>query len=183
MALLIPESNRQDNGKNVVKRTHWGQVLGKALRFLAFPLVLRAEKKAREGLVSRGPNEEFEREIRSGFAPLFEQHGARIVANDWYPINGRSTILIVEVQSIRLRATTDRGCVAVDIAPSHSPTDWHLVEKILTVIFGFPYGYVSLSELGKTLSERLGEIEAALTRNDYARTIATLDSSLAGPPK
>jgi hypothetical protein len=151
-------------------------MIGKTLRFVAFPLVLWEEKKARERRVSKGPDKEFEREIRSGFSALFEQHGARVVANDWYPINGRSAIVVIEVKSLRLRTTLDRGCVAVDIAPAHSPSDWHLIEKVLSVVFGSSYGYVSLSELGETLSKNLGEIESALAQNNYARIIARISS-------
>jgi hypothetical protein len=167
--------------EETVKRFQWGRVVGKVLRFVAFPLVLRAEKKAREGLVSRGPDEEFEREIRSGFAALFNQYSARIVANDWYPINGRSSIVVIAVRSLRLRATLDRGYVAVDVAPLHSPTDWHLAEKILSVVVGSPFGYLSLSELGETLSRSLAAVESALAQTNYARTIAQLDSTLPRP--
>jgi hypothetical protein len=163
-----------------LKRFQWARAIGKVLRFAAFPLALRAEKKAHERLVSRGPDEEFEREIRDGFAALFSLYSARVVANDWYPINGRSSIVVVEVRNLRLRATLDRGYVAVDAAPLHSPTDWHLVEKILGVVLGSPFGYVSLSELAETLSRNLAAVESALAQNNYARTIAQLEST---PPQ
>lgn len=158
-----------------MKRFQWGRVIGEVMRFVVFPLVWRTKAKAREQLVSKGPDEEFECEIRNSFATLFNQYGAQVVANDWYPVNGRSSILVVEVRSLRLRATLDRGYVSVDVAPYHLPSDWHLIEKILSVAFGAPYGYVSLSELGETLSKSLPEIESALTQDNYTQTMTIVD--------
>lgn len=110
---------------------------------------------------------------------LFNEMDGRIVPNqgvDFLPPFDYA-IVTMDVSQVLLRFTRGRDHLVVQVAPKSYPNNFHEVSTVLTTLAvpGIQRGSVScLLDAGRVLRQHMGEIQCALTPEEYPRFRAQL---------
>jgi hypothetical protein len=110
---------------------------------------------------------------------LFDEMGGRIVPNEGveFPPPFDYAVITVDTPHIRLRFTSGRDHLAVQIAPKFSPNRWHELSTVLSVleVHGLQRGSISgLAQAGRVLHRHVSEITDAFTEERYSDLRAQL---------
>lgn len=90
--------------------------------------------RIRKALTPSGPDLEFEEAIRKQMRFLFEQFGASIISNQYFPSAFGNAIVVIETNRLRLRVVRDRDEVRLDFAPPSRPDEWMDIAFALAAI-------------------------------------------------
>jgi hypothetical protein len=110
---------------------------------------------------------------------LFSEMEGRIVPSEGgeFPPPFDYAVVTVDISQIRVRFTTGRDHLAVQIAPKFSPNSWHELSTVLSVleVHGIQRGSISgLGHAGRLLQSHLAEIRDAFAEDRYPHLSAQL---------
>ena len=122
--------------------------------------------------------------VRNDLAFLFEDFGAKFVANDRKYKYGK--VVTLETDKLRFQASWDRGEYFLRIAPSHAPLDWEGIDAALMVVNAkapstsyaenpISQAWSGLAGLAQVLGPQLPLIEKAFSPEQYAHTIQSIE--------
>jgi len=128
-------------------------------------------------MVSR-PDAEWEKTIRENLSFLFTSDGGKVLKSERYPKLFGNKSAVVQVGSVLLKISNDRGLLEAEIAPEHSPAEWELITLAVASLdmenedsnipprpsFGT---FVGLSQL---LAPRINQLHNAFSPTNYPET-------------
>jgi hypothetical protein len=140
--------------------------------------------------VPKGSDRELERRIRRDLAFLFEEHGAIITSNSYYPRAFGNAIVELQSGNVLFKVLKDQREheIRVDVAPVSAPSEWEYLHIALATCTGeisddLRYSaryddnprdehYVGLSEVAEILAPRLTTLNDAFLPENYERVRA-----------
>jgi hypothetical protein len=87
---------------------------------------------------AKGSDRELETRIRKDLAFLFEEHGASVTSNNYYPRAFGNAIVEMQAGNVLFRIVKDRREheIRVDVAPISQPDEWEFLDTALAICTG-----------------------------------------------
>lgn len=131
-------------------------------------------------ILDRRYEEKFREQVRTDLAFLFHDFDGRFVPNE--RADKYAMLVTVEASELRVVVSQHHGDYGISVARRDSPEIKESLESVLEAIYERDGTrrkprYISLAEFGELFREKFGEVQMALSKENYADTAAAIGRS------